>query len=283
MTRFQFTQLDVFGATPLKGNPLAVVHNADSLTTERMQQFAKWTNLSETTFLLAPTSPEADYRVRIFTPSEEFPFAGHPTLGSAHAWLAAGGNPRVAGTVVQECGVGNVRIKISDDSLAFAAPALLRSGPVEPDTARLIESALNVDASAIVATNWIDNGPGWIGVLLTDAQTVLDLSPDFAAMGDACIAVIGAYPEHSLEKTQGIDVEVRAFVPDVGIPEDPVTGSANAGLAQWLIGAGVLPDSYTARQGTAIGYDGLISLNCEGETIWVGGTSSTVISGAVDI
>lgn len=286
MTSFAFTQVDVFGNTPLKGNPLAIVHDADGLTTEQMQQFAKWTNLSETTFLLTPTSPEADYRVRIFTPSEEFPFAGHPTLGSAHAWLAAGGTPHTAGRVVQECGVGNVALSLpslSDDSLAFAAPDLLRSGPVEESTVQTLAASLGVQRDQIIDSQWIDNGPGWVGVLLPSATAVLELNPDFAAMGSLCVAVLGCYSEGSAEKANGIDVEVRAFVPEVGILEDPVTGSANAGLAQWLIAAGHLPAHYVARQGTAIGYDGKILLSFDGATTWVGGAVQTIITGTVEL
>lgn len=283
MTTHKFTQVDVFGSTPLKGNPLAVVHDADDLTTEQMQEFAQWTNLSETTFLLKPTHPDADYRVRIFTPSEEFPFAGHPTLGSAHAWLAAGGQPKTVGRVVQECGVGNVQLKSVDSELAFAAPELLKHEPLTQQELSQVAQSLQITPDAILDSHWIDNGPGWIGVRLSSAQEVLDLAPNYDAMQGMCISVIGEYPHHSTEKQNGIDVEVRAFVPDVGILEDPVTGSANAGLAQWLTATGTLPDSYTARQGTVIGYDGLVTLNREAETVWVGGKSVVIISGTVDI
>lgn len=282
-TLFKFSQVDVFGSSPLRGNPLAVVHGAGSLTSEQMQRFARWTNLSETTFLLPPSHPDADYRVRIFTPSEEFDFAGHPTLGSAHAWLEAGGQPKDPAFVVQECGVGLVRLRTDDftrtaaRTISFEAPALRRSGAVAPEVLERVIRVLGVRADQVLASNWIDNGPGWLGVLLPDAQTVLDLTPDFASMGDLCISVIGAQADSG----DGPDYEVRAFIPDTGINEDPVTGSANAGLAQWLMGAGLAPARYTARQGTAIGYDGRIELLSDDSSVWVGGSCVTVVAGAV--
>ncbi len=298
---FKFSQVAVFGHIALQGNPLAVVHSATDLTAEQMQRFAQWTNLSETTFLLPPTHPDADYRVRIFTPNEEFDFAGHPTLGSAHAWLEAGGQPKDPAWVIQECGVGLVRLRTDDltraatRNIAFEAPPLRRAGEIDAETLARVIKVLGVSADQVLASNWIGNGPGWLGVLLTDAQTVLDLTPDFSAMGDLCISVIGAHSsdEHAPENETGSgnkhapgnehapDYEVRAFIPDTGINEDPVTGSANAGLAQWLIGAGLAPAQYTARQGTAIGYDGRISLLSDDSSIWVGGSCVTVVSGAV--
>lgn len=281
MPSHEFTQVDVFGGSLLKGNPLAVVHNADDLSTEQMQQFAKWTNLSETTFLLKPTNSDADYRVRIFTPSEEFKFAGHPTLGSAHAWLENGGRPRAEGVVVQECGIGNVEIRSGGEGLAFAAPEMIRFEPLSSMEVTTVLASLGVTEEDVVATHWIDNGPNFAGVLLKDAQAVLGLDPDFTAMDGMCITVLGAYSPNSKEKAQGIDVEVRAFVPEVGIFEDPVTGSANAALAQWLIAAGHLPDNYVSRQGSVIGYDGKILINRDGDTVWVGGKCVTIVSGNV--
>jgi PhzF family phenazine biosynthesis protein len=271
-----FRQVDVFSAEPLLGNPVAVVHDADGLSAERMAAFARWTNLSETTFLLAPTAPGADYRLRIFTPGGELPFAGHPTLGSAHAWLEAGGAPQ-GERIVQECGVGLVELRQREAGLAFAAPALRRSGPVEEELHGRIAAALRVPAGDVVDAAWCDNGPGWIGVRLGSAAQVLALEPDFVAMGGLKLGVVGPYDE-------GGDpaVEVRAFVPSLGIREDPVTGSLNAALGQWLAGT-VLPSSYTASQGTALQRRGRVRVERDGDTVWVGGRTLTTISGTVDL
>ncbi|MFW6869304.1 PhzF family phenazine biosynthesis protein [Nocardioides sp. CPCC 206347] len=271
----EFRQVDVFSAEPLLGNPVAVVHGAEGLTDEQMQAFARWTNLSETTFLLAPTDPAADYRVRIFTGTSELPFAGHPTLGTAHAWLEAGGVPAGDG-VVQECGVGLVQLRRIDGRLAFAAPDLLRSGPVDPDLAAQIAGALGIDRDEILDIAWADNGPGWVGVRLASADVVLALTPDFAAM-PVDVGVVGPYPQGS-----ECAVEVRAFCPHAaGTTEDPVTGSLNASLAQWLAG-GVLPASYTASQGTVLGRRGRVHIETdEAGSIWVGGDTLTTILGTV--
>ena len=248
MTTFKFTQVDVFTDTPLRGNPLAVVHGADGWTDERMQDFARWTNLSETTFLMAPTSPEADYKVRIFTPGGELPFAGHPTLGSCHAWLAAGGRPRGEGEVVQQCGVGLVRIRQDGRRLAFAAPPLRRSGDVDAATLDAITLSLGIERKAIRASQWVDNGPGWVAIMLGSRDELLGLKPDFARLTPKDIGVVAPMPE-------GSDTlfEMRAFIAGSGPNEDPVTGSLQAGLAQWLIGAGLAPERYVAQQGTEIG------------------------------
>ncbi|WP_019147445.1 PhzF family phenazine biosynthesis protein [Timonella senegalensis] len=283
MTTYRFTQVDVFGTGPLSGNPLAVVHDAHGLTSEQMQAFARWTNLSETVFLLPATSPDADYRVRIFTPLEELPFAGHPTLGSAHAWLTAGGSPRHSSVVVQECGIGEIPIRVSPESLAFCAPPLSRSGAVDQGTLERIFDALSLTSRDVVGSNWIANGPNWIGLLLHSAQAVLDLSPDFDALGDLEVAVIGPYTKGSAERRAGIDYELRAFVPGVGINEDPVTGSANAGMASWLIPAGKLPPKYSVRQGTVVGSDGRLRVECAQGQMWVGGAVRTVTSGTVEL
>jgi PhzF family phenazine biosynthesis protein len=236
MTARRFHQLDVFTAVPLRGNPLAVVHAAEGLDDERLAAFARWTNLSETTFLLPPTDPAADYRVRIFTPGGELPFAGHPTLGSCHAWLAAGGVPKQPGTVVQECGVGLVRIRRDGTRLAFAAPPLRRTGPLDAALLERIVRALGVPAGDVLHHQWVDNGPGWCAVMLRSGAQVRAVRPDWAALGDVKLGLVGA--QSAGEPTQ---FEVRAFVPGLGVPEDPVTGSLNAGLAQWLIGAGLAP------------------------------------------
>ena len=228
MTTHRFTQLDVFTTRALRGNPLAVVHGADDLDDAQMQALARWTNLSETAFLLAPQDVRADYRVRIFTPQRELPFAGHPTLGSCHAWLAAGGQPH-SDEIVQQCGVGLVRIRRDSGRLAFAAPPLVRSGAVEPAIVAQIARSLRVAPDALRATRWVDNGPGWVAALLDSREAVLALQPDLAAMGDLELGVVGPWPVAEHGKAQ---FEVRAFVPSVGVGEDPVTGSLNAGLAQ---------------------------------------------------
>ena len=279
----RFDQLDVFSAEALHGNPLAVVHDASDLDDARMAAFARWTNLSETTFLLPPTAEGAaggaDYRVRIFTPGGELPFAGHPTLGSAQAWLAAGGRPRQPGVVVQECGVGLVRVRRDGTRLAFAAPPLKRSGPVDDPALRAqVLAALRVPADAVRALQWVDNGPGWLAALLPDAATVRALQPDFGAMRGLKLGVVG--PQTPGAATQ---FEVRTFVPGLGVPEDPVTGSLNAGLAQWLIGAGIAPPHYVAAQGAALGRDGRVHVDQDGEDLWIGGEVCEVVSGIVTL
>ena len=274
----QFHQLDVFSAVPLKGNPLAVIHAAQGLTDATMAAFARWTNLSETTFLLPPTDPAADYRVRIFTPGGELPFAGHPTLGSCHAWLDAGGVPRSAGMVVQECGVGLVRIRRSGARLAFAAPPLRRSGPIEVETLTHIVAALGVAPGDVLHHQWVDNGPGWCAVMLRSAAQVLAVKPDWAALGDLKIGLVGAQ-----SVGQDTAFEVRAFAPGLGVPEDPVTGSLNAGLAQWLIGADLAPTRYVAAQGAALGRAGRVHVEQDGETVWIGGDVAACIAGTVEL
>ena len=276
MTERRFSQLDVFTSVPLRGNPLAVVHDAQGLTDAQMADIARWTNLSETTFLLPPDDAEADYRVRIFTPGGELPFAGHPTLGSCHAWLAAGGVPRDPGVVVQQCGVGLVRVRKDGDRLAFAAPALRRTGPVEPTLRAQAVAALGLADAQVLRLEWIDNGPGWMGAMLADAATVLALQPDFAAMRGLKLGVVGPHPAGS-----DCQFEVRAFVPGLGVPEDPVTGSLNAGLAQWLIGAGLAPAAYVAAQGAALGRAGRVFVQREGADVWIGGAVCPVITGTV--
>lgn len=274
----RFTQLDVFTAVPLRGNPLAVVHDADGLSDAQMAAFARWTNLSETTFLLTPTDTAADYRVRIFTPGGELPFAGHPTLGSAHAWLAAGGDAKRPGEVVQQCGVGLVRVTRDGARLAFAAPPLRRQGPADGDTRAQVAAALRLADSDLLAVEWVDNGPGWVAAQLADADAVLRLQPDFAAMRGLKLGVVGAYPAGA-----ECAFEVRAFVPGLGVPEDPVTGSLNAGLAQWLIGSGRAPARYVASQGLALGRAGRVHVAQDGDTVWIGGDIAPCISGTVQL
>ena len=271
-----FSQVDVFSSEPLLGNPVAVVHDADGISDEDMAAFARWTNLSETTFLLTPTTHEADYRLRIFTPGQELPFAGHPTIGSAHAWLEAGGVPRTEGVLVQECGAGLVQLRRSE-RLAFAGPPFIRSGEVSEEDRERIVRALRIDPSQVRDLEWIDNGPGWVGVLLDSAQEVLALEPDWSAAAGMDIGVVGPYPEGS-----ECAVEIRAFCPEMGIAEDPVTGSLNAGVAQWLAGDR-LPPSYVASQGTVLGRRGRVHVERSGDTVWVGGDALTTITGQVHL
>jgi PhzF family phenazine biosynthesis protein len=273
----RFSQVNVFSSEAYLGNPLAVVHDAEGVSEEEMQRFASWTNLSETTFLLPPTDPAAaDYRVRIFTPSEELPFAGHPTIGSAHAWLEAGGVPRQEGEVVQECPAGLVRVR-RGERLAFAAPPVVREGPVTGEERATLVRALALPDDDIVDARWIDNGPGWVGVLLRDAAAVLAVRPDWAQFGDLEVGIVGPYPEGS-----ECAAEVRAFCPSIGVVEDPVTGSLNASIGQWLAGDR-LPTSYVASQGTMLGRQGRVYVEREGDTVWVGGDAATAIKGTVGL
>jgi PhzF family phenazine biosynthesis protein len=273
----RFTQVDVFTDELMFGNPVAVVHDADEWTTQEMANFAKWTNLSETTFLINPTDDRADYQLRIFTTSQELPFAGHPTLGSAHAWLEAGGVPQDPECVVQQCGAGLVRVRRDGTRLAFAAPPLIRGGEVENDDLIEIMEFLGVDQRQVRAAQWADNGPGWVALLLADAETVLVLDPKFATVGRfPAVGVIGPYPA-----TSEVDFEVRAFAPLEGQREDPVTGSLNAALGQWLIGTGRAPSSYVAAQGTALGRRGRVYVSKVGDDLWVGGHTVTGVSGQV--
>ncbi len=274
--RHRFTQLDVFADRATAGNPVAVVHDARGLDDAAMAAFARWTNLSETTFLLPPGDPRADYRVRIFTPTTELPFAGHPTLGTCAAWLAAGGVPRDADVVIQQCGVGLVRVRREGARLAFAAPPLRRSGPLDDALVARIAGWLRVARTDIVAHQWVDNGPPWAAVLLPSAAAVRALRPDFGGAGDAMVGVVG--PEAPGAPTA---FEVRAFFPaGQGIGEDPVTGSLNAGLAQWLIGAGLAPARYVAAQGTALGRAGRVFVERDAAgDCWIGGHVVACITG----
>ena len=271
-----FTQVDVFTEELGYGNPVAVVHDAEGLDDAALQRFAAWTNLSETTFLLPPTTPGADYRLRIFTTARELPFAGHPTLGSARAWLEAGGVPARGEVVVQECGAGLVRVRRDGGRLAFAAPPLLRGGPVDPDDLTEIVAALGVDPAAVVEAQWGDNGPGWVMVLLDSAETVLGLQPDAGRMTRfPDIGVAGPHPDGS-----DVAYEVRAFS-SPGPTEDPVTGSLNAALGQWLVATRRAPRSYVAAQGTALGRRGRAYVDQLGDDLWVGGHTVVGITGRV--
>ncbi|MFC3684831.1 PhzF family phenazine biosynthesis protein [Hydrogenophaga luteola] len=289
MQQRPFKQVDVFTTTPYRGNPLAVVLDGSGLSTAEMQHFTNWTNLSECTFLLPPTDEGrahgADYRVRIFCPGRELPFAGHPTLGSCHAWLEAGGVPR-GEHVVQECGVGLVKLRRDGDRLAFAAPPLIKSGPLEEADVQLIARGLGVARDDITAHAWCDNGPNWRGVMLRSAEQVLALKPDAAVLAGLDIGVVGPRGKVGVvgpQDTGDTQFEVRAFFPgNNGLTEDPVTGSLNAALAQWLIGAGLAPERYVAAQGTALAREGRVHIQRDADgTIWVGGASVTCVEGRV--
>ena len=288
MSTRAFQQVDVFTATPYLGNPLAVVLNGSGLSTEAMQAFTNWTNLSECTFVLPPTQAGADYKVRIFCPGRELPFAGHPTLGTCHAWLQAGGRP-AGELIVQECGVGLVKIRRMGERLAFAAPPLLKSGPLPEADVTLIARGLGVARDDIVAHAWCDNGPNWRGVMLRSAEQVLALKPDGAVLAGLDVGVVGPRGKVGVTAAQTLgadtDFEVRAFFPgNNGMAEDPVTGSLNAALAQWLMGAGIAPERYVAAQGTVLGRAGRIYLERDADgTIWVGGDSVTCIQGQVTL
>ncbi|WP_411836236.1 PhzF family phenazine biosynthesis protein [Pseudomonas chlororaphis subsp. aurantiaca] len=280
MSRFDFKQVDVFSNQPLKGNPLAVVFGADELSDARMAAFANWTNLSETTFILEPRDPRADYRLRIFTTLQELPFAGHPTLGSCHAWLEAGGVPK-GEEIVQECAVGLVRIRRHGAELAFLAPPLLKSGAVDDGLLEQVRQGLRLAPDAIVDAQWVDNGAGWLAVLLAERGQVLDLQPDYAQLKGLAVGVIAPWnPERDGDAAQ---FEVRAFIAGDGMPEDPATGSLNAGIAQWLLGAGLAPASYVVSQGLSMGRAGRIQVEQVGDEIWIGGSVVTCIEGSLTL
>jgi PhzF family phenazine biosynthesis protein len=272
-----FAEVDVFTTTPYHGNPVAVVLDGEGLTTEQMQRFAHWTNLSETTYVLPPTVPDADYLVRIFTPTVELPFAGHPTLGTCHAWLE--GDPSAAGgeVVVQQCGAGLVQVRRTADGLAFAAPPLVRSGPVEESLVAHIASVLGIGRAEILDAEWVDNGPGWVAVLLASAEAALAVRPGLV---DLDVGVVGQYPPGSPQA-----FEVRAFFPkDGATAEDPVTGSLNASLAPWLLRTGRASTPYVASQGTALGRSGRVHVSSGADgTIWVGGGTVTCVRGQVEL
>lgn len=273
-TLLRFSQVDVFTSEPLRGNPVAVVHDADDLTDDRMASFARWTNLSETTFLLRPTTPDADYRVRIFTPGGELPFAGHPTLGTCHAWLAAGGASGGT-TVVQECGLGLVTIRRDGGTLAFAAPPPRQDRPLDDAELAACVAAAGLPDDAVVDHRLLDNGPAWAVLLVDSAARVLDVRPDFAGSAVGKLGLVGPHPDGA-----PVAFEVRGFAPGIGVPEDPVTGSLNASVGQWLTRTGRAPDRYVAAQGTALGRAGRVHLERDADgQVWVGGATVTVLAG----
>ena len=273
----RFAQIDVFSSKPYRGNPVAVVVDCDGLDDGEMQQFARWTNLSETTFLLPPSNPAADYRVRFFTPTEELPFAGHPTLGSACAWSIHGGTPRSDNTIIQECEVGLINLRRDGNSLSFAAPSLLRSGLVEESLVTEAAESLGIAREEIIDSAWIDNGPGWLGIQLASAEQVLAIKPQKTNL---TLGVVGAYPAGSR-----FAYEVRAFYSSGGVTvEDPVTGSLHASTAQWLISAGRFVPPYLASQGKAIGHAGEVQVSMdESKQVWIGGVVTACIGGTVEI
>jgi len=279
MRTLAFHQVDVFGDLPLKGNALAVVVDADELSDTTMASLAKWTNLSETTFLLKPTVPGADYRVRIFTPAGELSFAGHPTLGSCQVWLNSKDNAKQS-RIVQECGIGLVQLKRDGERLAFAAPPLRRSGEVDRSTIQSIAIGLRIRPETIKAAQWVDNGPGWVAVMLSSRAEVLALKPDYAALAGKMLGVVA--PWDAARDGSEAQFEVRAFIPRLAM-EDPVTGSLNAGLAQWLTSAGIAPNSYIASQGTALDRAGRVYVERDGENVWIGGKTVTCIQGTLNI
>jgi PhzF family phenazine biosynthesis protein len=279
MAHLAFRQVDVFTAVAYKGNPLGVVVAADHLTHQQMAAIANWTNLSETAFLLTPAAASADYRVRIFTPERELPFAGHPTLGSCHVWLAMGNSPK-GDHIVQECGAGLIRIKRDGRRLAFAAPPLQRSGEVAHDLLVRLAQALRIDAQAIKASQWVDNGPGWVAVMLPTRSEVLALRPDYPLLNGQALGVVARW-DADRDGTEA-QFEVRAFIANRAT-EDPVTGSLNAGLAQWLIPAGLAPNAYTASQGAALGRAGRVRVERLGDDFWIGGESMTCIDGTISV
>ncbi len=311
MTTRAFQQVDVFTDTAFLGNPLAVVLDGECLSNAQMQAFARWTQLSETTFVLPPT-PEgaaggADYRVRIFTPGAELPFAGHPTLGTAHAWLQAGGQPRQSGQLVQECGVGLVSLKSVDGRWAFAAPPLQRQTPAPALLAEVL-AALGLQADEVLAAQDLNNGPHWLGLLIDSVDSLLALEPDHAALKrlNTKVGVAAKREANANHPASGLirranrearafapstrmvndptDLEVRAFAAPVGIAEDPVTGSLNASLAQWLMTEGHMPAQYSARQGTALGRAGQVFLSKDEQgQVWVGGDVVGCILGTVTL
>lgn len=272
-----FAQVDVFTSKPTLGNPVAVVLDGAGLSTEQIQAFTDWTNLSEATFIVPASDPTADYAVRIFCPGRELPFAGHPTLGTCHAWLESGGKPK-SDVIVQECGVGLVRIRRGAGAhLSFAAPPLRRSGPLADSELDVLVRGLGLTGEQVVDHQWCDNGPGWQAILVDSVDTLRAITPDGNLLAGLDVGVVAP-------SSHGADFEVRAFFPgNNGLTEDPVTGSLNAALAQWLIGSGQAPDTYTASQGRALGRDGRVFVERIGSDVWIGGESTSVIIGSVQL
>lgn len=280
MQQRSFKQVDVFTPVAYRGNPLAVVLDGSGLSDAEMQRFAAWTHLSETTFLLPPENDAADYRVRIFTPGGELPFAGHPTIGSCHAWLQAGGKPRGREIIVQECKVGLVKLRKEGKRMAFAAPPLERSAP-SPAVLAQVAAALGVRASQVIAAQVLDNGPVWLSLLLDSPQTVLGLEPNHQQL-KSLGQKVGVAAAYLASGDAGPHLEVRAFAAPIGITEDPVTGSLNASLAQWLIEDKHMPARYVAAQGARLDRAGRVHIerDVHGQ-VWVGGEAVTCIDGSV--
>lgn len=278
MIRRAFKQVDVFAEQPFRGNPVAVILDADGLSDEQMAAIARWANLSETTFVLAPTAPGADYRVRIFTTLHELPFAGHPTLGTCRAWLEAGGTPR-GEEIVQECAVGPVRIRRDGHRLAFKAPPLLTGGRVPADQTEAIRRALGVDAHEVLDAQWVDNGAGWLALRLISPEVVLRVRPDYGRLGDVPVGVFAAYPADPASGAP--EFEARAFIAGDAMPEDPVTGSLMAGIAQWLARDRLAPDRYVVNQGRMLGRAGRIHVERHGDDLWIGGNAITLVDGVL--
>jgi PhzF family phenazine biosynthesis protein len=282
--RHPFSQVDVFASGGFAGNPLAVIHDATGITTEQMLEITEWTNLSETTFLLPPEHPDADYRVRIFCPGRELPFAGHPTLGTCAAWLAAGGTPKSAVRIVQECPAGLIAIRRQHERLSFSAPPLVRSGPVDDHVLEERLGQLGLTREQIVDAAWIDNGPGWMGVMLDSGRAVLDVERPTGSIPGFDVGLVGLYPIDRAGDVSA-DIEVRAFFADAtgAIREDPVTGSLNASVAQWLIGTGRLRSPYVASQGTALGRSGRVYVEAADGELWIGGDVTVTITGSIGV
>ena len=274
-----FTQVDVFSTVPYLGNPVAVIHDGTDLTDEQMQRLARWTNLSETTFVLPPTAPAADYRLRIFTPGGELPFAGHPTLGSTRAWLDNGGTSHQAGRIVQECAAGLVSVRRAGGILSFAAPPLVRDGALDEEYVGQIVAAFGINRDRVLAHQWVDNGPGWAVVQLPTAGEVLALEPDLSVIPTAMVGAIGAYPDGSEHA-----FEMRTFAPGVGVAEDPACGSMNASVGQWLTTTGAAPSAYRVSQGARVGRAGTIEITADTDgTVWVGGAATGCIRGTITL
>ncbi|MFE5028257.1 PhzF family phenazine biosynthesis protein [Streptomyces sp. NPDC056656] len=274
-----FVQVDVFSTSPYSGNPVAVVLDGTDLIDEEMQRLARWTNLSETTFVLPPTVPEADYRLRIFTPGGELPFAGHPTLGSARAWLDGDGKPQHAEHLVQECAAGLVTVRRGEGVLSFAAPPRVRNGALDDGYLKRIVAAFGITRERVMAHQWVDNGPGWAVVQLPTAEEVLALDPDLALIPDAMVGAIGAYPEGS-----EYAFELRTFAPGAGVPEDPACGSMNAAVGQWLTSTGAAPSNYRVSQGTRLGRAASIGVTADPDgAVWVSGAAVICIRGTITL
>jgi PhzF family phenazine biosynthesis protein len=276
----RFRLVDVFGERPLSGNPLAVVVDSEELSTEEMLELTRWLGFSETAFLLEPSTRDADYRVRIFTLVGELPFAGHPTLGSCDVWREISGSTRTE--VIQECGAGLVRLRVSDDVVSFEAPPLMREGPLSDRELEHLAVVLGIDPADVVAARWVDNGPGWAGVMLGDADAVLALEPHFGRHTSdekLDIGVVGFYPDGHDSR-----YEVRAFfTAERGeMREDPVTGSLNASVAQWMLEEGLVQTPYLASQGTALGRAGRVTITGDRSSVWVGGRVFGLVSGELD-